>query len=109
MKSSTTTVSGLQRSHIGWFLSSVGVGFWPTLAAFTAIELRWSLGWISPSNRVLWMPLAALSFFCVVAAPLASRLSSSRRYVALFLSILGYGTAFLLALVIGVRYLHWDD
>ena len=98
-----------QRSHIAWFLFSVGVGFWPVLAAFTAIELRQSLWWVSPSNRVLWMPLAALALLCVVAAPLASRLTGWRRLAALILSISAYGVAFVVALVVGARYLHWDD
>ena len=87
----------------------MGVSFWPVLAVFTAIELQWGLGWFSPSNRILWMPLAVAALVCAAVAPFASRLSGSRRVLAVLLSVSSYGLGFLGALLVGVTYLHWGD
>src|SRR5437762_8567904 len=96
-------------SRNSWVLFCIGTTFWPFLGAVTAVELRCSLGWFSPSNRFLWMPLAVLAFLCSGIAPLIGRLHGPRKIIAFLFSLGAYGIAFFITLLIGIRYLHWYD
>src|SRR5690348_16218495 len=87
----------------------VGVSFWPLLAAVTAVELRWKIGWFSPSNRIVWMPLAALALACSGAAPFFTKLSRPRKTVLAFCCVGAYAFAYFIVLLVGKRYLNWDD
>jgi hypothetical protein len=96
-------------SHITCLLFLIGALFWPVLTVFTAIELHLDLGWFSPSNRLLWGPLAVAAFFCALAAPFLGRVVVSGKIIGALISVGANVAGYFLALLVGMKYLHWYD
>src|ERR1044071_6415138 len=91
------------------FLFWVSYGFWPLFAALTAVELRWNLGWFSPSNRFLWMPMAVFAFGCSAVAPVVTAPRGRRKITDALFSVGVFFFAYVIVLLVGLRYLRWDD